>query len=463
MNLIQVTQVNGLAASLTDAEAYTTAVSGHLEDEIWVIMTGDSYFTGNKTFKDSVTFLSPVTGASSGNFVGGLWVDTDKVVTAADTGNLFVTLVNDQDITGVKTFQGAGGSANSIFKGGTVYVNQWGTPGEAAPALRITGELWITGSDGSPVQLTSNSPWAGNGDDIYFNDSPSEAGNVGIATDSPSYNLDVAGTGNLIGLRSQSVVVGAGAAEGQQLIVEQSLPFDPTLSGYFPSGGGVQTGALLCNLTNTAYSTTALRMSVDLVRGYAGYGAVDLIAKREDSDGTSSFAIHTNTGLTDYIGLQPRFQISGASATFPCGLVGIGKMPQHALDVEGVGRVSDVYDDGLYTGLTVLNATSTGQSSSIVRLGVDDADGAGDFGAVNLVATREDTSGTSSFAIQTKSGNVAGEGFSSRFYISGAGIFVDHDAMPLSNPEVRGQLWLKPTTSYTGNSYLMVSSGVAPP
>jgi hypothetical protein len=154
MNLIQFKQIEGLETSLTNANALTTGVSGLLRGQILDILTGDSSFSGDKIFANSVTFYEPVTGASSGNFQGGLWVGADKVLTAADTGSVFVTLVGDQNITGVKTFQG--GEENTNFRGGVVSLLPWGSPGESVPQLRVTGELWITGSDGSPVQVVNS-------------------------------------------------------------------------------------------------------------------------------------------------------------------------------------------------------------------------------------------------------------------------------------------------------------------
>ena len=106
MNLIQFKQVQGLSSALAQNTSYATAISGYLDGEIWTIMTGDSTFTGQKTFVGDVVFDNVVTGRSSGNFLGGLWVNTDKVLTQADTGTLFVTTVNSQNITGTKTFQG---------------------------------------------------------------------------------------------------------------------------------------------------------------------------------------------------------------------------------------------------------------------------------------------------------------------------------------------------------------------
>jgi hypothetical protein len=350
MNLIQVKQVQGLASNLAAGTAYTTAVSGHLEQEIYTLMTGDSTFSGIKTFEDQVVFLSPVTGQSSGNFKGGLWVDADKVLTTADTGNLFVTLVDDQDITGIKTFQGA--DVNTIFQGGTVYVKQWGDVGEADVALRVTGQLWITGSDGGPMQIVRNGEWEKNPwDNIYYN--PGPTGKVGINTTLPDYSLHVSGTGYMDKALSLSTHIGGGDSD-QKFCVEGVVPFDSGNTTYIPSGGGVHTGAVFSNSVAIAQSSTVIRLAVDPSEGAGGFGAVDLVATREDGNGLSSLDIYTKTGLVPY------------------------------------------------------------------------------------------------------------EGFDSRFKISGAAILVDHDTLPSSNPEVRGQLWLKPKSSTPGSSYLLVSSGAAP-
>jgi len=151
MNLIQFKQVQGLENSFTNANALTTGVSGYLEGQIFTLMTGDSTFSGQKTFKDPTLFESAVTGQSSGNFQGGLWVGTYNVLTSNDTGNTFVELQGDQNITGIKKFQG--GTGNTVFQGGLVKIIPWGTAGEPETALSITGKLFITGYDGNPMQV----------------------------------------------------------------------------------------------------------------------------------------------------------------------------------------------------------------------------------------------------------------------------------------------------------------------
>lgn len=202
MNLIQFKQVQGLSSALAQNTSYATAISGYLDGEIWTIMTGDSTFTGQKTFVGDVVFDNVVTGRSSGNFLGGLWVNTDKVLTQADAGTLFVTTVNSQNITGTKTFQGQGSSDNVIFKGGKVTIQKWGSVGETSPELGVSGSLFITGSDGAPFQITRNSPWLNassdpaNGD-LYYSGTPTSVlpAQVGIGV-IPSHMLDVDGVGN---------------------------------------------------------------------------------------------------------------------------------------------------------------------------------------------------------------------------------------------------------------------------
>jgi hypothetical protein len=344
MNLIQFKQVQGLDAEFAAKDANLNTLSGYLDGQIFYLMTGNNTFTGNKTFKDDVVFLNPVTGTSSGNFQGGLWVGTDQVLTTADTGN-FVANAGDQNITGVKTFQG--GTTNTIHQGGIVYIKQWGTAGEPTVGLRITGELWITGADGSALQLTNNSPWSQDGGNVYYG---AESGQVGIGTNSPLYTVDARGTGSFEGLK----ITGGG----------QSL---------FPSIG-------------------------------VGTGAVN-----------------------------------------------------YSSPISTWGR-----DNYGVTGLEVVNESIATGSFSTIRLVCDTLSGAGNFGAVDIGAQREDSVGTSSFTIKTKTGIVADAGFDTRFMVSGAAILLDWDSLPESNPEVRGQLWRKPKSSTPGSSYLLISSGAAP-
>ena len=345
MNLIQFKQVQGLDSKFAQNASSLDAVSGYLDGEIWYLMAGDNTFTGNKIFKDSVTFLEPVTGTSSGNFLGGLWVNTDKVITSADTGNL-VDNSHDQTITGIKTFQGA--ATNTIHQGGTVYIRQWGSAGEPPVGLRITGELWITGADGSATQITADSPWSRSAEKIYYN---VESGRVGIGVSDPVYSLHTAGIGAFGTLKSTG-----------------------TNQNVFNYPIGIGTGA-------------------------------------------SSFSDHFSTWST------------------------------------GLGSV---------TGAEFVNDSSQVGSTSEIRMVADSNLGAGDYGAVNIGVQREDAMGTSSFIVKTKTGVSYTAGFDTRFRISGASIFVDHDSLPSSNPERRGELWLSESSSRPGSSYLMVSSGVAP-
>tara|TARA_Y100000590_G_scaffold385095_1_gene456944 strand:- start:5372 stop:6403 length:1032 start_codon:yes stop_codon:yes gene_type:complete len=324
MNLIQFKQVQGLDARLSANDASLTQLSGELGSSIWAINTGNTTFSGIKYFNDSVRFNDAVTGLSSGNFIGGLWVNTNKVLTQADTGTLFVTTVSDQNITGVKTFQSHGGQQNTIFKAGNVSILPWGSAGEISPQLGVSGKLFITGSDGSPLQITSNSPWTTASSEIYYNPTTPR---VGIGTPSPLYPLEVRGTGsfgylNITGSSqtkfTSSVGIGAGASDFSNY----------NLSSWTSSAGVTTTGAEFVNSAATSSSASAISLLADASAGAGNFGRVQLEAKREDGVGTTSFIVKTKTGIVAASGFEPRFQISGARILADYNAMATGD-PQH--------------------------------------------------------------------------------------------------------------------------------------
>ena len=288
MNLIQFKQVQGLSSALAQNTSYATAISGYLDGEIWTIMTGDSTFTGQKTFVGDVVFDNVVTGRSSGNFLGGLWVNTDKVLTQADTGTLFVTTVNSQNITGTKTFQGQGSSDNVIFKGGKVTIRKWGSVGETSPELGVSGSLFITGSDGAPFQITRNSPWLNassdpaNGD-LYYNGTPTSVlpAQVGIGV-IPSHMLDVDGVGNFKSVLADGI--SGHILSGKTGFLEE-LQVGAGLDNYWNSGSLVSP---FISSTSGNFSSALTLGGQPIVTGSAG-------GSTAWSNGSSS-AIYYNNG-----------------------------------------------------------------------------------------------------------------------------------------------------------------------
>ena len=288
MNLIQFKQVQGLSSALAQNTSYATAISGYLDGEIWTIMTGDSTFTGQKTFVGDVVFDNVVTGRSSGNFLGGLWVNTDKVLTQADTGTLFVTTVNSQNITGTKTFQGQGSSDNVIFKGGKVTIQKWGSVGETTPELGVSGSLFITGSDGAPFQITRNSPWLNassdpaNGD-LYYSGTPTSVlpAQVGIGV-IPSHMLDVDGVGNFKSVLADGI--SGHILSGKTGFLEE-LQVGAGLDNYWNSGSLVSP---FISSTSGNFSSALTLGGQPIVTGSAG-------GSTAWSNGSSS-AIYYNNG-----------------------------------------------------------------------------------------------------------------------------------------------------------------------
>jgi hypothetical protein len=144
-----------------------------------------------------------------------------------------------QDVTGLKTFKGDGGSDNVIFQGGSVVIKQWGSPGEISPQLRVTGEFYITGDDGEAVQIERNSPWLTGDGTIFYT-----TGNVGIGTDSPEYKLDIGGSARLDNLQSTGAIIG-GAFTPQQ--IEASGVTLPPFCGVGGVDSASYTGATYIN------------------------------------------------------------------------------------------------------------------------------------------------------------------------------------------------------------------------
>jgi|TARA_R110000824_G_scaffold68589_1_gene177245 hypothetical protein len=315
MNLIQFKQVQGLSAAFAANTSTINSLSGHLEGEIWTIMTGDSTFTGNKTFVGDVVFDRVVTGRSSGNFLGGLWVNTDRVLTQADTGTLFVTTVNPQDITGTKTFQSQGSEDNVIFKGGKVTIQDWGVLGEKDAELVVNGALFITGSDGNTLQITKNSPWLeassdpANGDLYYSGTASSVTNQVGIGV-IPNYMLDVGGAG-----RFEAVLAGGisgNAVSGKTGFLEE-LQIVAGLDNYWNSGSLVSPFIS----SNSGNFSSALTLDGKLVlTGSAGSNTQIQLNNSGSFSGSPNL---TWSGESLYISGKPVMTGSSSASTSPGG------------------------------------------------------------------------------------------------------------------------------------------------
>jgi hypothetical protein len=280
----------------------------------------------------------------------GGWIALKQVGSSASTTGYFT--LNTSAVGSTESLimsLGAGVNSTFTFNNATNYTYTFpSTSGTVALTSDIPSNI-ITGTGTRAIYYIP--VFSGSANTIENSIIQQVSSNIGIGV-SPSFKLDVNGTGRFTGVLTLGSTLSNGTYTYTLPSATGTLALTSDISGYLPLTGGTLTGQLYINPTNTAtvgldVASNTTRFRSDNLEGYKRQLAITM--------GSGTLVQMTASGYGGTYGTDLAFYTSSASgvngspAMYITGgnNIGIGTgSPSYTLDVSGTGRFTSALSVG---------------------------------------------------------------------------------------------------------------------